>query len=182
MEKTTRQVTLTGLRPIMFDRYSGSMKEQLAPQDKVYVSSTNPKNLILPAVNIQSFLSAQNTESAPQRIIGRGWKAVAKAALTFVDINPMEIEFMRDGVPATVDDIIIDHRKAIIKKGQLSIPSDKDRPVLNTPWSLSFELTLYKNPDLNENILRRLFDEGGIQIGLGTFRGAFGKFEVSKWE
>jgi hypothetical protein len=182
MEKITRKVTLAGLRPIMFDRYSGSMKEQLAPQDKVYRSSMNPKNLILPSVNIQSFLSAQNTESAPQRIIGRGWKAVAKAALTFVEINPMEIPIMQNDIPATIDNIVIDHRKAIIKKGQLSIPSDKERPVLDMPWSINFELTLYKNPDLNENILRRLFDDGGIQIGLGTFRGVFGKFEVTNWE
>ena len=181
MEKTTRQVTLTGIRPIMFDRYSGSMKESLSPEDKVYRSSVNPRNLILPSVNLQSFLSAQNTESAPQRVIGRGWKAIAKAALTFVDISPLEIEIMYGDRPATIDDIVIDHRKAIVKKGQLSIPSDKERPVLDIPWSVSFTLTLYKNPDLNENVLRRLFEDGGIQIGLGTFRGSFGKFEVTKW-
>lgn len=182
MEKTTRKVTLTGIRPIMFDRYSGSMKEQLAPVDKVYHSSENPKNLILPSINIQSFLSAQNTESAPQRVIGRGWKVVAKAAQTFVEISPDEIEFMYNGRNATIDDIVIDHRKAIVKKGQLAIPSDKERPVLNTPWSLNFEITLYKNPDLNENVLRRLFEDGGIQIGFGTFRGVFGKFEVTEWK
>jgi hypothetical protein len=157
------------------------MKDQLAPADKVYRSSKSPKNLILPSVNIQSFLSSQNTESAPQRVIGRGWKTIAKAALTFVDIEPFEIEIMRNGVNATIDDIVIDHRKAIVKKGQLSIPSDKERPVLSPPWSISFVLTLYKNPDLNENVLRKLFDEGGIQIGLGTFRGSFGKFEVTEW-
>ncbi len=90
---------------------------------------------------------------------------------------------MRDnGVVADIADVIIDHRKAIVKKGQLSIPSDKERPVLPLPWCLSFELTLYKNPDLNENILRRLFEDGGIQIGLGTFRGVFGKFEVTNWK
>ena len=94
----------------------------------------------------------------------------------------MEIALMRDGENITVDDIIIDHRKAIIKKGQLSIPSDKDRPVIMTPWSINFEIILYKNPDLNENILKRLFDDGGIQIGLGTFRGVFGKFEVTQWK
>jgi len=182
MEKITRKVTLTGIRPIMFDRYSGSIKETLAPQDKVYLSSMNPKNLILPSVNIQSFLSAQNTESAPQRVIGRGWKNVAKAALTFVEIEPLEIEILRDGVPATVNDIEIDYRKAIIKKGQLAIPSNKERPVLQLPWSISFEITLYKNPDLNENILKRLFEDGGIQIGLGTFRGMFGKFEITQWK
>jgi len=116
-------------------------------------------------------------------VIGRGWKTIAKAALTFVDIAPLEIEFLHpDGTNCTVDELVIDRRKAIIKKGQLSIPSDKERPVLPLPWSVSFELTLYKNPDLNENILKRLFEDGGIQIGLGTFRGVFGKFEITKWE
>jgi hypothetical protein len=166
----------------MFDRYSGSMKDQLSPEDKIYRSSANQKNLILPSVNIQSFLSAQNTESATQRVVGRGWKAVGKAALTFVDITPFEIIIMREGKEATVNDIVIDHRKAIIKKGALSIPSDKDRPVLPLPWSVNFEITLYKNPDLNENLLRKIFEDGGIQIGLGTFRGVFGKFEVTRWE
>lgn len=182
MENIKRKVTLTGIRPIMFDRYSGSMKDQLEPLEKVYVSSENPKNLILPSVNIQSFLSAQNSESAPQRVLGRGWKSIAKAALTFVDISPMEIAFMRDGANATIEDVVIDKRKAVIKKGQLCVPSDKLRPVLSLPWSLSFEITLYKNPDLHENVLRRLFDDGGIQIGLGSFRGVFGKFEVTQWE
>ena len=182
MEKVVRTVTLTGTRPIMFDRYSGSMKDQLAPEDKVYLSSQDKDILVIPSVNILSFLSAQNTESAPQRVIGRGWKTIAKAAQTFVEINPLEIVIMRDDEPATVKDIVIDHRKAIIKKGQLSVPSDKDRPVLNLPWSITFELVLWKNPDLNENILRRLFEDGGIQIGLGTFRGVFGKFEVTQWE
>jgi hypothetical protein len=182
MEKITRKVTLTGIRPIMFDRYSGSMKDQLAPEDKVYQSKSQPGNLVLPSVNIQSFLSAQNTESATQRVVGRGWKAVGKAALTFIDITPIEIPILRDKKPATVGDVVIDYRKAIIKKGALSIPSDKARPVLELPWGISFEITLYKNPDLNENLLKRIFEDGGIQIGLGTFRGAFGKFEITQWE
>jgi len=180
MEKLTKKVTLTGIRPIMFDRYSGSMKEQLSPLDKVYKSKEG--NLILPSANIMSFLSAQNTESAPQRVMGRGWKAIAKAAMSFVDINPMEIPIIREGSLLTTNDVEIDYRKAIIKKGQLSIPSDKERPVINLPWEVSFEITLYKNPDLNEMILKKLFNDGGIQIGLGTYRGIFGKFIITKWE
>lgn len=174
------QVTLRGIRPIMFDRYSGSMKEQLAPEDKVYKSKEG--NLILPSGNIMSFLSAQNTESAPQRVLGRSWKAVAKAAMSFVDISPYEIPIIREGSLLTANDVVIDYRKAIVKKGQLSIPSDKARPVIELPWELSFEITLYNNPDLKDVVLKRLFEDGGVQIGLGTYRGIYGKFVVSKWE
>ena len=179
--KITKQVTLTGTRPIMFDRYIG-MKKQLSPLDKAYLSTTSPDDLILPFLNIQSFLSAQNTESAPQRVVGRGWKQIAKAALTFVDINPFEIPILRGDRVATKADLIIDYRKAIIKKGALAIPSDKERPVLPLPWSMEFTITLYENPDLDEYTLRKLFEDGGVQIGFGTYRGAFGKFEVTKWE
>jgi len=183
METTTRQVTLTGIRQIMFDRFPGSMKagEALAPMDKLY---TEGQAIVLPAVNILSFLSSQNTESAPQRVIGRGWKAVAKAALSFVDIDPFLIPITREGQGLTIENagVTIHNSVARIKKGALSIPSVKERPVIGLPWEVSFKITLFKNPDLNEPILRRLFEEGGLSIGLGTFRGVFGKFEVTKWK
>lgn len=183
MEKITRQVTITGIRPIMFDRFPGSMKsgEALAPMDKLYIQEGK---IVFPAVNILSFLSSQNTESAPQRVIGRGWKAVAKAALSFVDIEPLYIPFTRDGEELTIDNagVTIHNSVARVKKGALSIPSVKERPIIANPWELKFHITLFKNPDLNEPILRRLFEEGGLSIGFGTFRGVFGKFLVSEWK
>jgi len=176
------QVTLAGLRPIMFDRYPGSNEEQLPPEQKVYLSEDG--KLVFPAVNISSFLSSQNTESAPQRVCGKKWKAVAKAALSFVDISPIEVPFVRNGKPLTLENagLKVDFRVARMKKGQLAIPNPKQRPVLGLPWELSFELTLFPNPDLTENILRKLFEDGGIAIGFGTYRGVYGKFAVSKWQ
>jgi hypothetical protein len=183
MKKITRQVTLMGIRPIMFDRFPGSLKagDALEPMDKLYLEG---KNIVLPATNIVSFLSSQNTESAPQRVMGRGWKAIAKAALSFVDIEKMNIPFTRNGEPLTVDnaDVKIHHNVARIKKGQLAIPSPKARPVIDTPWELSFPISLYENDNLKEPTLRKLFEEAGISIGLGTFRGVYGKFTVTKWE
>lgn len=178
MKSIKIRVTLSGIRPIMFDRFA-SMKMQLAPEDKVYQKDGN---LILPAKNIMSFLSGINTESAPQRIMGKKWKTIAKAAMSFVNVTPFEIPFEREGepIPATLVDIVED--KAIVRKGALSIPSPKERPVLALPWSLSFEIELFQNEDLNEAILKKLFDEGGITIGLGTYRGVYGKFIIDEWE
>lgn len=181
---TTRNVTVRGLRPIMFDRYTGSNNEQLAPMDKVYLSSQDKKTLVYPAVNVLSFLSSQNTESAPQRLLGKKWKTVAKAALSFVDIDPIEIPFKRDGEVLTRENsgLHISFHVARMKKGMLTIPNPKERPVLPLPWELSFKVTLMDNPDLTESILKKLFFEGGIAIGWGTFRGVYGKFEVTQWE
>jgi len=172
-------VGLRGIRPIMFDRYPGDNQEQLAPEQRMYVVDGA---LVMPAVNISSFLSALNTESAPQRVgLGKKWKIVAKAALSFVDIDPLYIPFTRDGEVLTPENSgwWVDSRVARLPKG---IPNPKRRPVLDVPWELAFKLTLFPNADLSENLLRRLFDEGGIAIGLGTFRGVYGKFVIDKWE
>jgi hypothetical protein len=182
-DKIVRKVGLSGIRAIMFDRYAGSNNEELEPKNKMYLGQDG-KSLVMPASNLQSFLSSQTNESAPQRILGKKWKTVAKAALSFVDINPLDIPFMRNGQPIDKDDssIYIDFRVARMKKGPLVIPNPKHRPVLPLPWELQFELTLWKNADLTESVLKRLFEEGGVCLGLGTFRGLFGKFEITKWE
>jgi hypothetical protein len=181
MKTITRNVTLTGLTPILFDRYSGNNKEQLAVMDKIY---QDDGRLVLPSTNLLSFLSAQNTESAPQRVIGRGYKEVCKAALSFVTVEPFNIPFTREGKILIVEKagITIHYAVAKMMKGKLAIPNPKERPMLNTPWELQFKLTLLETPELNEVLLKKLFEKGGLAIGLGTFRGVFGKFKVTVWD
>jgi hypothetical protein len=62
------------------------------------------------------------------------------------------------------------------------IPNPKVRPVLPLPWELEFELTLYPNKQVQETQLLNVFTEGLICLGIGTFRGQFGKAEVIRWE
>lgn len=177
----SRDVVIRGLTPILFDRYSGSNKEQLSVMDKVYQENGI---LVLPSTNILSFLSSQNTESAPQRVVGRGWREVAKAALSYVTIEPYMIPFMRDGKPLEVDKagLQIHYAVARVMKGKLAVPNPKERPMLNLPWELSFKISLMETGALNEVLLRKLFEIGLQAIGLGTFRGPFGKCAIVKWE
>jgi hypothetical protein len=181
MKAVEREVVLSGLTPILFDRYSGNNKEQLSTMDKIYV---NEGQMVLPSTNILSFLSAQNTESAPQRVIGRGYKEVCKAAQSFVTIEPMYIPFSRNGMVLTPENAGLKVHSAVAKimKGKLAIPNPKERPMLEVPWELRFKITLLETPELNEVLLKKLFERGGLAIGLGTFRGAFGKFKVDSWE
>ena len=62
------------------------------------------------------------------------------------------------------------------------IPNPKVRPVLPLPWGLAFELTLFPNHEIQEQEILNLFEEGGRAIGLGTYRGLYGKFCVESWE
>jgi hypothetical protein len=177
-----RRVVLRGLTPILFDRYSGNNKESLDVMEKVYKDKEG--NLVIPSMNILSFLSAVNTESAPKRVIGRGYKEVCKAALSFVTISPFEIPIVRAGkkLNANKAGLTVHCAVARVMKGSLAVPNPKERPMLDLPWAIEFDLELYETPELNEVLLKKLFEQGGVAIGLGTFRGVFGKFCVDKWE
>jgi hypothetical protein len=174
---------LRGTRPAMFDKYPGDNQSILEVKDKFYFSSQDPTHLIIPAENISSFLSAQNTTSAPKEIIGKGWQKVAAAALAFVDIDPLEIPLLRNGKQLTLDNCKWYPKFAVgkIRKGNLTIPNPKTRPVLPLPWELKLTLTLNPTPNLSLLTLKRLFVEGGKSIGLGSWRGLYGKFEVAEW-
>ena len=185
-----RKVRLVGTQPIMFDRYAGDNSTKLEPHQKLYLKPGDSKVITIPALNLMSFLSAHNTNSAPKRLRDkRKFKDIANAALSFVEINPTHIELLRDGKPIVFGKFADDsdpvsgtwiHRSvARLDKG---IPNPKVRPVVPLPWSIEFDLSLYPNREIKETEILNLFEEGGRALGLGTFRGVFGKFVVDLWE
>ena len=189
VEIITRQVVLEGLADMMFDRYAGDNNTQLEPWQKLYFGA-DAKTLVLPALNIMSFLSAHNTNSAPKRLLDkRKFKDAANACLSFVTISPTQIPIMRDGKPIefgrldqdvdATSGVYIHRSVARLDKG---IPNPKVRPVLPTPWELHFTLTLLPNKEIQEQQILNLFEAGGMALGLGTFRGVYGKFRVKTWE
>jgi hypothetical protein len=173
----------------MFDRYAGDNSTKLEPHQKLYFQPGDTRVIGLPALNIMSFLSAHNTNSAPKRLRDkRKYKDIANACLSFVQIKQAFIPLLRDGEPVRfgkfVDDVdsesgIYIHRSvARLDKG---IPNPKERPTLPCPWELSFDLCLFPNKEIKEVEIANLFEEGGRALGLGTFRGVFGKFYVKEW-
>lgn len=185
-----RRVTLCGITDIMFDRYAGDNNTKLEPWQKLYLQPGDSRIIGLPAVNLMSFLSAHNTNSAPKRLRDkRKFKDICNACLSFTNIQPSFIPLLRDGAPiqfgAFVEDVdassgaYIHRSVARLDKG---IPNPKVRPVVPLPWSMEFDFTLYPNAEVKEQEIQNLFEEGGRALGLGTFRGVFGKFEVTGWD
>jgi hypothetical protein len=181
----TRQVTLTGLTAILFDRYAGDNKTQLAPEQKLYLQD---KTVVLPSMNITSFLTAINTESAPKMLLDkREYKTIASALLASTVITPSAIPFLRDGKTVKFGGSFIDdvdpvsgiHLVYHVARLDKGIPNPKVRPMLDEPWQLQFKMTVLPHPDLNEDLIENLFVDGGYRIGLGTFRKAYGKFEFA---
>lgn len=175
---------------IMFDRYAGDNNTKLEPYQKLYLDPTDGVTICLPSLNVMSFLAAHNTNSAPKRLRDkRHYKDLANAMLSFVVIEKSLIPFLRDGKPIKfgriendidkVSGIYVHRAVARLDKG---IPNPKERPVLSLPWSLEFELKIYPNKEMREEDLYNLFVDGGAAIGLGTFRGVFGKFRVENWK
>ena len=193
LDRIVRRITLTGVTDIMFDRYAGDNRTQLDWTQKIYMIP-GTSALCLPTSNIVSFLSAHNTNSAPKRLRdARAFKKIANACLSFVVVEGLEhyqyVPFTRDGDPIMVGNfseekdplsgLYLDRRVARIDKG---IPNPKERPVLPTPWELQFQISILPNKEIKEQEIMNLFIEGGLAVGLGTFRGVFGKFEVTEWD
>jgi hypothetical protein len=192
----TRRVTLTGIVPIMFDRYAGDNDTQLTPSQKLYFGEDGC-SLVIPATNVMSFLSAKNTDSAPKRLLdSRKYKKFTEACASFVMITrdsddySENLPLTRDGEPLIFDKfndaevcessgLFIKRDVARLEKG---IPNPKVRPVLPTPWEVSFRLSLFPNDQIQEQQLKNVFEKGGVAVGLGTWRGRFGKFVVSSWK
>ena len=189
-----RRVLLNGVTPLMTDRYAGDNKTRLEWHQKIYLQE-GTSNLCLPTLNLVSFFTAHNTNSAPKRLRDkREYKNICNAILSFMSVNAVDgnsetIPFTRNGKPITVgtftdrkdekSGLYLHRAVARLDKG---IPNPKERPVLPLPWSLEFDLTIFPNKEIKEQEIKNLLTEGGMAIGLGTFRGVFGKFEVAKWE
>jgi hypothetical protein len=188
-----RRVKLIGQTPIMFDRYAGDNQTRLEWTQKIYLKP-DTSVLCLPTLNLVSFFTAHNTNSAPKRLRDkRHYKGICNAILSFMEISgadddPTNIVFLRDGSPIQVgtfgdrsdekSGLYLHRSVARLDKG---IPNPKERPVLPLPWSLEFNLTIFPNKEIKEQEIKNLLAEGGQAIGLGTFRGVFGKFSIAEW-
>lgn len=181
-----RKIRFIGKSDIMFDRYAGDNSTKLEPGQKLYLSPGGSPIIGLPAINIMSLLSAHNTNSAPKRLRDkRKYKDIANACLSYVTIGPSFIPFSRDGKPIEFGGFVNDkdpksgcyvhYAVARLDKG---IPNPKARPVLPAPWELGFDFELFPNREIKEQEIYNLLVEAGVAIGIGTFRGVFGKFAV----
>ena len=190
----TRRVRVRGITPMMFDRYAGDNQTKLSWEQKIYLRP-DTNQLVLPALNIISFFTAHNTNSAPKRLRDkRIYKSICNAILSFVSIQGADgdkenITITREGKPITVGNfgdrkdeqsgIYLHRAVARLDKG---IPNPKERPVLPLPWEVEFDLTIHPNKEIKEQEIKNLLSEGGMAIGFGTFRGVFGKFEIEQWD
>jgi hypothetical protein len=177
------QVRLEGIRPLMFDRYSGDNNTQLAPEDKMYLD--DKQGLMLPAVNLYSLLCAGGSDSVTNKFFGKPGKNIALGIKSYTSIEPFEIPIEDDSGQIIFSEfgqrIYVAHHVARVPKGKLLVPQSKQRPVLSLPWRLAFTVEYIQNNLCTLDNLRQAFDKGGV-IGLGTFRPFFGRYELTGFD
>lgn len=179
------EISIRGTSEIMFDRYAGDNKTQLPVSQKVYSQNGF---LVLPSLNVMSFLTAVNTNSAPKVLLDiRKYKEICSAMLANARVVEKYIPILKDGKPIREpqfgpDDkdpetgVYIERHVARLAKG---VPNPKERPVIPTPWEMSWTMLFMPNDDFGEDMVRDLFTRGGIMVGFGTFRPLYGQFKVS---
>ena len=191
-----RTVEIEGITPVMFDRYPGDNDTKLTPEQKLYLGEDG-ETIVMPSINLMSFLSAKNTDSAPKRLLdSRKYKKFTEACASYVmicadtDEYNEDLVFLRDDKPIVFGNfgadeidsssgVFIKRDVARLEKG---IPNPKVRPVLPLSWSLRFKFSLFPNDQIQEQQIKNVFEKGGYAVGIGTWRGRFGKFRVTRWE
>lgn len=186
-----RRVRLCGTTDIMFDRYAGDNNTKLEPKQKLYLNPLDSKTIGIPAINIMSLLSAHNTNSAPKRLRDkRKYKDIANACLSYVQIGPMFLPLLREDKAIEFGEFDQHERDALsgcyvhraVARLDKGVPNPKERPVIPLPWAIEFDFQLFPNKEIKEQEILNLIEEAGRAIGLGTFRGVFGKFFIESWE
>lgn len=187
MECTKIDVTLSGLSDIMFDKFIDHSKESRPPEQKLYLSKGN--QLVLPSPNIDAFLFGENPAGCAKKFEGKKGKDYISYGMSHIFINPMIIPFKDDKNEPIIFENFKDGKLYLFelggrnKSGSLSIKQEaRPRPVLTWPWNISFQISLIKNDKISPTKLYNWFTEGGILIGIGTFRPRYGRFEVALWE
>lgn len=183
---TTIKVQLKGIRPLMFDRYAGDNNTQLPVHEKMYLDAG--ARLIMPALNILSMLTATNTMSVARQFFGRNGKNIALGINAYTNITPFEIPILDNDGPIIFKGFgetsyMYAGRLSIVKhvarlKG--GIPNPKERPLLDLPWHLEFEIDYQDNKLCTLENLRSAVTMGGT-LGLGTFRPIFGRYMLTGW-
>ena len=179
------KISLSGIRPLMMDRYPGDNSTSLPVMEKLYLDEN--KHLVMPAINIYSLLYAENSKSVCRQFFGKNGKTIGLGISSYTYIQPAEIPILDEnggwlifdqfGKPG-VDRFWTDSRVARLKNG---IPNPKSRPVINLPWFMSFVIYYSENKYCTLENLRQAFAMGGT-LGLGTFRPVFGRYELTAFE
>ena len=179
----TVKVRLSSLSPIMFNAFRG--QEEIPPERKLYVSSSDGKTVILPASYIMGFLTATTVgRSCLNTFVPTKERSEKRGELlSSIASSPVEMPFTSDGKPIVFegwnDRIYLSEMGAQASKTARVIAR---RPVVRDPWEIEFDLFINETKYVTAERMENWFKDGGTRVGMGAFRPFFGRFEVTLWK
>ena len=177
--------TIEGVAPIMFCRFPlpakpGDTKKQKTQSiaEKMWIDK---KGVYIPTDNLRMILIGNTFRTGAAKIYGthiesgKGTKYLdfCKACVYVVGDNG-KVYFK----PKRTKEDDIDIRSFVNSKASRATT---ERPVLNTPWSLTFTVQV-TDDTVPEDIVRRFYETGGMRCGLGVYGPTFGRYIVKEWK
>lgn len=175
------QVELVGLRPMLFNRYPGDNNTKLPAMEKMYL--TKDMGLIIPSVNLYSLLCAENGKSVCKMFFGKQGKNIGLGIASYTAIEEFDIPLLGVDKKQIVfsgwnSQIYPVNHVARLKNG---VPCPVERPRVDLPWSLVFNMQYQENKLCTLENLRQALTMGGI-LGLGSFRPYYGRYEMTRFD
>lgn len=176
---------IDGIVPIMFCRFplpakpgDRKKKKKQTLEEKIWLDK---KGVYIPTDNLRMMLIGNKHRTGAAKIYGSEYESkkgtkylnFCKACVWVVgDNNKVYFQPTRK----ICDDV--DIRSFINATGGRDT---LERPILNTPWSLSFSVQV-TDESVPEDIVKEFFTVAGLRCGLGVYGPTFGRFVVKKWE
>lgn len=175
---TQYTIRLSGIRPIMFDRYPGDNSTKLEPLDKFYLNASGECGL--PVLNFFSLLAAQNTPSVGKTFWGKGYKNLCMALMAYINFEATEEDptmatiYDETGKAYRPDDPRIQVLAHVARTKQ-STPNPTMRPIIPKGWCIRLRMDHQDNDMIKPPTIKKMLQQAGT-LGLGTFRPIFGRF------
>lgn len=176
---------IEGIVPIMFSRFPlpakpGDTKKQKKQTiaDKMWIDK---KGVYIPTDNLRMILIGNKFRTGAAKIYGTHYESgkgtkyldFCKACVWVVGDNN-KVYF----TPKRTRHDDTDIRSFINSTGSRSTA---ERPILTTPWSLTFAIQVTEDI-IPEDKIKAFYECAGLRCGLGVYGPTFGRFAVTEWK
>jgi hypothetical protein len=185
-----KEVTTTfeSIVPIMFNRFppprkpgDTEKKKKQTIEEKLWFDD---KGVYIPTDNIRMLLIGNRFRTGAAKIYGseyqskKGKKFVdfCKACVWIIGEGPKKDKVYFKPKRKKWDDT--DVRSFINATGGRDTT---ERPILTTPWSLTFTVSL-TDDSVGEELIHKMYEVAGLRCGLGVYGPTFGRFTVTQWD
>lgn len=171
------EATIRGLSPLLMHRY---VEDGTKDPHRLPIEEQAERGVYR---NKKGFLYAPSTWLY-QAMVNAGRYSKGKRGASLMHATAGAIVVTPDEIPLGTKTYEIDARSAVNKQMRQAARIMVYRPRLDE-WTMQFSL-LYNSDVLTHEQVRKILDDAGSMVGLGSYRpankGPFGRFQVIGWE